>query len=78
MIPGRERLDTSRDELAVLIHADGQGSQGDKQATWQALRRDAPPVTWGWKNFIDEDRPMLTPEQTVAQVAPVPELVSYQ
>ncbi len=78
MIPGRERLDTSREEVAVLIHADGQGSQGDKQATWQALRRDAPPVWWGWKNFIDEDLPMLTPEQTVADVDPVPELVSYQ
>ena len=78
MLPGRERLDVSRDELAVLIHADGQGSQGDKQATWQALRRDAPPVWWGWKNFIDEDLPMLTPEQTVAQVDPVPDLVSYQ
>jgi hypothetical protein len=78
MIPGRERLDTSRDELAVLIHADGQGPQGSKQATWQALRQGAPPVTWGWKNFIDEDQPMLTPEETVAQVDPVPELVSYQ
>ncbi|MGY1745040.1 hypothetical protein [Blastococcus sp. SYSU D00695] len=78
MIPGRERLDTSRDELAVLVHADGQGSQGDKQATWQALHRDAPPVAWGWKNFIDEDAPMLTPEQTVQQVDPVPQLVSYQ
>jgi hypothetical protein len=78
MIPDRERLDTSRAELAVLVHADGQGSQGDKQATWQALHLDAPPVWWGWKNFVDEDAPMLTPEQTVAQVDPVPQLVSYQ
>ncbi len=78
MIPGRERLDVSRDELAVLIHADGQGGQGAKQGTWQALRQGAPPVWWGWKNFIDEDQPMLTPEETVAQVVPVPELVSYQ
>ncbi|RBY81823.1 hypothetical protein [Blastococcus sp. TF02A-26] len=78
MLPGRERLDLSRDELAVLIHADGQGSQGDKQATWRALRAASPPVWWGWKNFIDEDLPMLTPEQTVAQVDPVPQLVSYQ
>ena len=61
MIPGRERLDVSRDELAVLIHADGQGPQGSKQATWQNLRAGAPPVWWGWKNFIDEDQPMLTP-----------------
>ncbi|WP_409329580.1 hypothetical protein [Trujillonella humicola] len=78
MLPGRERLDLSRDELAVLIHADGQGPQGSKQATWQALRADAPPVWWGWKNFIDEDQPMLTPQETVTQVVPLPELVSYQ
>ncbi|TQN43941.1 hypothetical protein FHU33_3416 [Blastococcus colisei] len=79
MLPGRERVDTSRDELAVMIHADGQGGQGDKQATWRALQETAPPgLYWGWKNFYDEDLPMLTPEQTIGQVSPVPELVTYQ
>jgi hypothetical protein len=79
MIPGRERLDTSRDELAVMVHADGQGSQGDKQATWRALHENEPAgIWWGWKNFYDEDAPMLTPEQTVAQVRPRPALISYQ
>ena len=74
MIAGRERLDTSRDELAVMVHADGQGAQGDKQATWRALHDGARPrrLAWGWKNFYDEDLPMLTPEQTVEQVSPVP------
>ena len=58
MIPGRERLDTSRDELAVMVHADGQGSQGAKQATWARLHENAPaPLWWGWKNFYDEDAP---------------------
>ena len=33
---------------------------------------------WGWKNFNDEDLPMLTPEQTIDQVSPVPDLISYQ
>lgn len=79
MIPGRERLDTSRDELAVMVHADGQGAQGDKQATWRALHENEPAgIWWGWKNFYDEDAPMLTPEQTVAQVQPTPALISYQ
>jgi hypothetical protein len=79
MIPGRERLDTSRDELAVMVHADGQGTQGDKQATWRALHQNEPAgIWWGWKNFYDEDAPMLTPEQTMAQVQPTPSLVSYQ
>src|SRR5665647_2145757 len=37
MIQGRENLNTTHEELAVLIHADGQGSQGGKNRTWQAL-----------------------------------------
>ncbi|NEK87231.1 hypothetical protein GCU60_15930 [Blastococcus saxobsidens] len=79
MLPGRERVDLSRDELAVMVHADGQGGQPDKQATWAALRREAPEgLWWGWKNFIDEDLPMLTPEQTISGVEPDPQLISYQ
>lgn len=77
MISERERLDTSIDELAPLIHVDGQGSQPAKAGTWQALRAGAPPVHWGWKNFYDEDVPMLDPAQTYA-VQPVPDLVTYQ
>jgi hypothetical protein len=78
MIPDRDQLDTSRDELALMVHADGQGGQGDKQATWRTLRQTEPDeVAWGWKNFYDEDAPMLTPEQTVA-VEPRPDLISYQ
>jgi len=79
MIVDRERLDTSRDELAIMVHVDGQGSQPAKQDTWNVLHQDAPsPLYWGWKNFYDEDEPMLTPEQTIEQVLPVPELVTYQ
>ena len=78
MIPDRDQLDTSRDELALMVHADGQGGQGDKQATWRTLRQTEPDeVAWGWKNFYDEDRPMLSPEETVA-VEPRPNLISYQ
>src|SRR5665647_3866090 len=40
-------------------------------------RRPVPGVVWGWKNFIDEDVPMLTPAQTY-QAQPVPSFVSYQ
>jgi hypothetical protein len=78
MIEERERVDTSRDEVAVLIHADGQGSQGAKQATWANLHQNAPQgVWWGWKNFIDEDVPTLGPAETY-QVSPPPHFVSYQ
>lgn len=78
MITERERLDTSHDELAVMIHADGFGAPGDKLATWEALRAGAPPgVVWGWKNFYDEDAPLLSPEQTLA-VSPDIRFVSFQ
>ncbi|WP_249523267.1 hypothetical protein, partial [Modestobacter marinus] len=79
MIVDRERLDTSRDELAILVHVDGQGSQPAKQSTWEVLHRDAPqPLYWGWKNFIDEDVPMISPQETIETVQPTPELVTYQ
>jgi hypothetical protein len=78
MIDGRERLDMSHDELAVLIHADGFGPPGQKFATWDALRQGAPEgVWWGWKNFYDEDQPMFTPAETTA-IRPAPVFVSYQ
>jgi hypothetical protein len=64
--------------VTVLVHVDGSGGQAAKQSTWRTLRDGAPPVAWGWKNFVDEDSPMLTPEQTVEQVSPLPDLVSYQ
>jgi hypothetical protein len=79
MIADRAALDTTRPELALVLHADGQGSQPAKQSTWRTLHADAPPgVAWGWKNFLDEDLPVLTPEQTVREVVPVPDLITYQ
>lgn len=79
MIPDRVRLDTSRPEVQHLVHVDGQGGQGAKQGTWAAIKKDLPPRTWlGWKNFEDEDAPMLTPQQTVSQVTPLPNFISYQ
>ena len=78
MVQGRERVDMSHPELAVMVHVDGQGGQGAKAGTWASLQQGAPAgMAWGWKNFIDEDVPMLTPEQTYT-VTPVPHLVSYQ
>lgn len=78
MLENREQITVDRDEVTVLIHVDGQGSQPAKQDTWAWLRRDAPHVAWGWKNFYDEDLPVLTAEQTIQQVSPLPELITYQ
>ncbi|WXF92262.1 hypothetical protein WDV91_06330 [Curtobacterium flaccumfaciens pv. flaccumfaciens] len=78
MIQDRSALQT-HPELDMLVHVDGQGSQPDKQATWKALHQGAPEgLHWGWKNFYDEDTPMLTPAQTMQDVTPTPSLVTYQ
>lgn len=78
MIEGRDQVDTSRDEVAVLVHGDGNGTPDLKFATWNALTSSLPPGMWlGWKNFYDEDSPTFTPQETMA-VEPPPLFVSYQ
>jgi hypothetical protein len=77
MIVGRERLDTTHEELATLVHCDGFGTQDMKRGTWDVMRQNSPNVFWGWKNFIDEDRPMLTPQQTLTFSSDIV-FVSYQ
>lgn len=78
MIENREKLNTNQPELAWLIQMDGLGAQNIKQDTWRNIQGNLPAnIFLGWKNFIDEDKPMLTPQQTM-QIAPVPFYVSYQ
>ncbi|MFP5345997.1 MAG: hypothetical protein ACLGIA_03075 [Actinomycetes bacterium] len=77
MITHRDTL-VPHDELATVIHADGNGTPSMKIATWNAIRGGAQDwIWWGWKNFYDEDKPTFTPAQTY-QLTPVPDLVSYQ
>ncbi len=78
MITDIDTLETGHDELAVVIHADGNGTQGAKAATWGRVVAGAPAgVAFAWKNFVDEDSPMATPAQTMA-VRPTPVLITYQ
>ncbi|EWC59798.1 hypothetical protein UO65_4941 [Actinokineospora spheciospongiae] len=78
MIRDEADLDTGHDELAMVIHMDGQGSTGQKSATWRLVVRARPEgVAMGWKNFYDEDQPLLSPEQTMAY-EPTPLMISYQ
>lgn len=78
MIRDRGDVVTTRPELATVIHVDGQGRPGDKVGTWRTIRAGAQDgIAWGWKNFEDEDEPMLTPERTW-RVRPTPDLVTYQ
>lgn len=78
MLPDRQRLRVPP-ELAVAIQMDGQGSQGAKDATWQAVTTIDPPagVWFGWKNFHDEDVTLRSPADTLA-VEPSPVFVSHQ
>jgi hypothetical protein len=78
MISDERRLDTHYGDLASVIHMDGQGTPRDKQKTWNAITRAAPPgVFFGWKNFYTKDHPMLGPRQTMAHT-PEPVMISYQ
>jgi hypothetical protein len=78
MIRGERELDTRHDDLAILIHMDGQGSPSGKQHTWYAVTRAAPAgVRFGWKNFYAKDHPMIGPRQTMART-PRLSMVSYQ
>jgi hypothetical protein len=78
MITDRDRIDTSRPEVAISLHADGHGTPDLKLETWEVLQQGLSQDIWmAWKNFYDEDTPTFTPEQTMA-VEPRPWFVSYQ
>ena len=78
MISDRQDIDTSHPELAIVLHADGNGTPDLKMGTWNALQEGLPEgIFMAWKNFYDEDTPTFTPEQTY-EVEPRPWFVSYQ
>jgi len=78
MIIGEKQLDTGHDDLAIVIHMDGQGTPADKQDTWNAVTPAAPAgIFFGWKNFLVKDHPMLSPQETMAKT-PTPVMISYQ
>jgi hypothetical protein len=78
MIQNEARLNTHHDDLAIVIHMDGQGTPGEKEQTWNAVLGAAPHgVFFGWKNFYTKDHPMLTPDETMDR-HPQPVMISYQ
>lgn len=77
MIEQRSEI-VAREGLAFLLHADGHGTHQLKKETYSILRKNLPDhIRMAWKNFYDEDKPMMTPEQTMAN-DPKPWLVSFQ
>ncbi|MGW6035310.1 hypothetical protein ACWFOS_16795 [Gordonia terrae] len=78
MLDDRPAIVTDRDELQVVLHADGHGTPDVKMETWRRLVTDLPAGMWmGWKNFYTEDKPTFSPATTLA-VRPSPWFVSYQ
>ena len=78
MIRDEQALDTSSDQVAVLVHMDGQGPVPVKQGTWAAVTGVVPPGTpLGWKNFYVKDPRTMTPAETMAE-QPAPLMISYQ
>ena len=77
MIRDRNQM-VQHPELATVIHVDGHGTPAAKMQTWDVIREDLQPWVWlAWKNFIDEDKPMLNAEQTMG-IEPRPWFVSFQ
>lgn len=85
MITNRDDIKTPN-ELAVMIHMDGQGLTATKYDTYAQLTAGTQGNGWwwGWKNFYDEDYRRsknspgpLRPDE-VLRVRPIPLLVSFQ
>ena len=79
MIQNREML-AERPELQLVIQMDGDGTEAQKDNTYETLLRGAENAhwEWGWKNFFDEDEPgPPAPESTMGK-QPSPVFVSYQ
>lgn len=79
MIRHRETMNLDHPELAYVLHADGNGTTEQKFETWNVMRQELDPRWFmAWKNFLKEDKPTFTPEQTYNMVNPRPWLVTYQ
>jgi hypothetical protein len=77
MLPDRDTIEAPP-EVAVVVHMDGQGPQGQKLETWQVLTRGAEDRWhWAWKNFYDED-PVVADPSYILDLDPEVVLVTYQ
>jgi hypothetical protein len=77
MFPDRDTIAIPR-ELIGVIHMDGQGSLAAKERTYSVIVAGTDEHwEWGWKNFTRIDRPLATPERTLAR-DPIPVIITYQ
>jgi hypothetical protein len=66
-----------RDGLAMVLNADGFGSQPVKVAKYKAFTKAAPSFHRGFKLFYEEDAGLMRPRQ-VLHLRPVPDVVVYE
>jgi hypothetical protein len=77
MLPDRQAI-AARPGLATVFHADGNGSPYAKLDVYRSLDFPGPPYYRGFKLFFTRDYPVMTPQQAMTQVSPVPDLITYQ
>jgi hypothetical protein len=77
MLPDRAAI-VARPGLATVFHADGNGPPGVKLDVYRALAFPGPPFYRGFKLFLTRDSPVMSPQQAMTLVQPVPDLVTYQ
>lgn len=77
MLPDRYRI-SAAPGVELVLHADGFGTPSEKLATWQTMQVPGRPWGTGFKLFLTQDRPMLTPAQVLAAVHPAPDVITYQ
>jgi hypothetical protein len=66
-----------RDELAMVLNADGFGSRPVKVSKYHAFTRAAKTFHQGFKLFYEEDVGLMTPRQ-VMRLRPAPDVVVYE
>jgi hypothetical protein len=67
----------ARDDLAMVLNADGFGSRPVKVAKYHAFTRAAKAFHQGFKLFYEEDVGLMTPRQ-VMRLRPAPDVVVYE
>jgi hypothetical protein len=76
MLPDRSAIKTAPG-LAVLFHADGEGSVSGKLNTYHALAFPPPPFYAGFKVFLTQDQRVMNVAE-VMKLPRVPDLITYQ
>ena len=66
-----------RPGLAIVLNADGFGTQSVKRSKYHAFSGDAPGFDHGFKLFYEEDVGLMTPRQ-VLRLRPEPDVVVYE